>query len=925
MLSITSAMRDTPEFSEILEKISAGGHPIVISGLLSVHKYHIAATLRRLTGRPVLCVFADDYDAQRAIPDLEALSGESSVSLAARDFTFYSVERASHDWERLRLSALHTMACGRSGLIVTSIAALTQRTLPPEALLSNTVSLKIGGEHDFKELCLQLVYLGYKRTETVETQGQFAVRGGILDFFSPGAVHPIRAEFFGDEIDSMGEFDPETQRRIANVQCATLLPALEALPPRGFDVSAALGGLLTDDISPELRKNIAADIESLRDGSSLPWFDRYLQLFYPEFTCGLDFLPKDAIILLDDYYKIRETALRAADQHADDIKTLIASGVLSPDFCDFFMSFDAAEARFRSFSLAFLEAFTRSSYNVPLGAIISVIAKQLPSYGGNLEVACADISHYVSEGFRMIVLAGTRERAHTMREALLRHGVTAALDFGLETLPAPGHVSIGGGSLSAGFEYPNMKLALIAEGQLIAPSRRGKRASRKGRQKIASYMDLSVGCLVVHDLHGIGRFAGVTKITVDRVEKDYIKIIYAGTDALYVPVTQLDMVSKYIGAGEDTHIRLSRLGGADWQKVKSRASGAAKDLAEYLVALYAKRRQTDGFAFPADCEWQRAFEDSFEFEETDDQLRCISEIKTDMERNFPMDRLLCGDVGFGKTEVALRAVMKCVLGGKQAAILVPTTVLAQQHFITAKRRFAKYPVRISVLSRFFSPTQNRETLRELRSGALDLVIGTHKLLQKSVVFKNLGLLIVDEEQRFGVSHKERLKEISANIDVLTLTATPIPRTLNMALSGIRDMSVIEEAPTGRHPVQTYVLEHDWNVIADAIRREVVRGGQVYYLHNRVASMDATVSRIMRLVPGITIGIAHGQMDENELSDVMQRMIAGELQVLVCSTIIETGIDISNVNTLIIEDADNLGLAQLHQIRGRVGRSPRHAF
>ncbi|MEG2857968.1 MAG: transcription-repair coupling factor, partial [Clostridia bacterium] len=323
MLSITSAMRDTPEFSEILEKISAGGHPIVISGLLSVHKYHIAATLRRLTGRPVLCVFADDYDAQRAIPDLEALSGESSVSLAARDFTFYSVERASHDWERLRLSALHTMACGRSGLIVTSIAALTQRTLPPEALLSNTVSLKIGGEHDFKELCLQLVYLGYKRTETVETQGQFAVRGGILDFFSPGAVHPIRAEFFGDEIDSMGEFDPETQRRIANVQCATLLPALEALPPRGFDVSAALGGLLTDDVSPELRKNIAADIESLRDGSSLPWFDRYLQLFYPEFTCGLDFLPKDAIILLDDYYKIRETALRAADQHADDIKTLI--------------------------------------------------------------------------------------------------------------------------------------------------------------------------------------------------------------------------------------------------------------------------------------------------------------------------------------------------------------------------------------------------------------------------------------------------------------------------------------------------------------------------------------------------------------------------------------------------------------------------
>ena len=470
---------------------------------------------------------------------------------------------------------------------------------------------------------------------------------------------------------------------------------------------------------------------------------------------------------------------------------------------------------------------------------------------------------------------------------------------------------------------------MITEGQLIV-SGGGRRArtgkNKSNRQRINNYQDLSVGCLVVHDQHGIGRFAGIEKIQVDGVEKDYIKIIYAGTDTLYVPVTQLDMVSKYIGGGgEDAPVKLSRLGGTDWQRAKSKAKGAAKDLAEYLVKLYAERQSKAGFSFPADSSWQHEFEEAFEYDETDDQLRCSAEIKKDMETPHPMDRLLCGDVGFGKTEVALRAVMKCVLGGKQAAILVPTTVLAQQHYVTATRRFADYPIRIASISRFSTPAQTREILRQLRTGELDLIIGTHKLLQKSVVFHDLGLLIVDEEQRFGVTHKERLKELATDIDVLTLTATPIPRTLNMALSGIRDMSIIEEAPRNRHPVQTYVLEHNWNVIADAIRREVSRGGQVYYLHNRVASIDATAGRIARLIPNLAVGVAHGQMDEDTLSDVMQRMVEGEIQVLVCSTIIETGIDIPNVNTLIIEDADHLGLSQLHQIRGRVGRSPRHAF
>ena len=446
-----------------------------------------------------------------------------------------------------------------------------------------------------------------------------------------------------------------------------------------------------------------------------------------------------------------------------------------------------------------------------------------------------------------------------------------------------------------------------------------------GRERIEAYTDLSVGDYVVHENHGIGRFAGIVRMQVDGFDKDYIKICYAGTDSLYVPATQLDLVSKYTGAGEDKPVRLSKMGGAEWAKTRSRAKASARDMADRLIKLYAQRQRLPGHAFSPDSEWQREFEENFPFTETDDQLKCVAEIKADMESSVPMDRLLCGDVGFGKTEVALRAVMKCVLDGKQAAILVPTTVLAQQHYQTALQRFFGFPVTIEVLSRFRTGAQSAKVLEELRSGKCDLVIGTHRLLSKDVQFKNLGLLVVDEEQRFGVAHKEHIKELSRGVDVLTLSATPIPRTLNMAMSGIRDMSNIEEPPEDRLPVQTFVMEHDWGVIADAIRRELQRGGQVYYLHNRIEDIERT-TRKLRDVLGedVTIAAAHGRMDKAMLAAVMENVVSGETQVLVCTTIIETGIDIPNVNTLIIEDADRLGLAQLHQIRGRVGRSTRRA-
>ena len=535
------------------------------------------------------------------------------------------------------------------------------------------------------------------------------------------------------------------------------------------------------------------------------------------------------------------------------------------------------------------------------------------------------------------ILCGNAPRAKSLQRMLFDRGLPAALDLKCSEMPGLGEVRISVGALSAGAEYPQISLAVLTEGQLTARTAgkpAPKKAKRDNRQKILSYADLSVGDLVVHSAHGVGRFEGIRKMPVDGVEKDYIKIVYAGGDSLYVPATGLDQVSKYIGGGglgadgEVHAAKLNKLGGADWHKQKSKAKAAAKDLAKGLIALYAERQRRPGFAFSPDSPWQLEFEEAFDYVETEDQLRCIAEIKKDMEKPVPMERLLCGDVGYGKTEVALRAVMKCVLDGKQAAILAPTTVLAQQHFNTACNRFRSFPVEIRVLSRFQTPGQVRQILADLRSGRVDLLIGTHKLIQKDVAaaFKDLGLLVVDEEQRFGVSHKERLKEMSRQVDVLTLSATPIPRTLNMALSGIRDMSTLEEPPLDRQPVQTYVLEHDWGVLSDALRRELERGGQAYYLHNRVETITQTAGRIQQLLgEDVSVAVAHGKMSQEELNEVMTRMSEGEVDVLVCTTIIETGIDISNVNTLVIEDADKMGLAQLHQIRGRVGRSNRRAY
>ena len=933
MKLLTQILSGVPEFPRLLAALDSGGCPAAVSGLSAVHRAHFAAGIWEQTGRPVVLLCADETEADRLAEDLTAFTGQAVRRLSARDFTFHNAAVVSRQWEHRRLSALRALAAGESPLTVCTVESLLQRTLPRTLLTQCAQMLRVGESHDLPELAERLSAAGYTRCEQVEGVGQFALRGGILDVFSPAFDRPVRAEFFGDEIDSMGLFDVSSQRRTVNLREAEILPASEVLPqfaPGGFPgLLEALDGLIarvekSKPSHPALLATLNEDRERFQAGVAFPAVDRYLALIYPQMATAADYLPEDAVVLFCESPRVAERAKHYLWRLEEDVKTLLEGGQISGELAVYARTMEELCRVLGDYPVCFLDAFASSSYPLRPRVMLDVMAKQLPSYGASLETAAGDLRHYQGAGFGAVVLAGGEQRCLNLQSLLREEKVRSAVDFALHDLPGPGQAVLCVGGLSAGFEYPDAKLAVLTEGRPAAP-RRPRPKKQTNRQKLDSYADLSPGDLVVHEHHGIGRYVGMVKMTADGVQKDYVKINYAGADVLYVPATQLDLVSKYIGAGENVEAKkLSKLGGADWEKAKTRAKKAVADLAKGLIQLYAERQRLPGYAFSPDSPWQKEFEDQFEYTETDDQLRCIAEIKRDMEKATPMDRLLCGDVGYGKTEVAFRAIMKCVLDGKQAAILAPTTVLARQHYLTAKRRFAKFPVEIDVVSRFRTAGQMRATLQKLQAGKLDLLIGTHRLFQKDVKFKDLGLLVVDEEQRFGVAHKEKLKELSKQVDVLTLSATPIPRTLNMALSGIRDMSTLEEPPQDRLPVQTYVLEHDWGVLADAMKRELERGGQVYYLHNRVETIERTAARIQALLPEARIGVGHGKMTQEELSDVMSHMTDGDLDILVCTTIIETGIDIPNANTLIIEDADHLGLAQLHQIRGRVGRSARRA-
>ena len=939
MEKLLSVLRNIPEFHTLLESLRRS-ESAAMTGIGQINRSHMIAALHQEISRPLVVICQDDIAAKRIQEELKCFLGDAPPVLPSRELTLYDAAVVSRAWEQKRLRQLFDLASGNTPIQIFTWESLSQRTIPPATLLRAAFRLDVGREYPIDDLLSRLAASGYTRCAMVEGPGQFAVRGGILDIYSPAADRPVRAEFFGDELDTMGYFDPDTQRRTDNIEELIVLPVGETQPRLH---KSGIEGLCTDlkhliarqkrrkNINEALIATLTKDLEKYENGLQNPASDRYMALIYPETATAMDFIPGNAIVAICDHGNLRRSARSRSDEMGMQLDSLLQGGLLAGELCDYVCQWEDFCAALRGKTAVYFDAFGGTSYpeDCPPKVLLPMIAKQLPSYGGNLDTAASDLSHYQKMEFASLVLCGSRRRAELLKEMLSAKGLSALLCIPLTTMPKPGQILLAEGTLPHGMEYPDSKLAVLSEGQLISktvPKRKASKKTATNRQKLNSFTDLSPGDLVVHENYGIGRFIAMEQIRVDGAVKDYIKIAYQGSDTLFVPATQLDLVGKYIGGGsEDANVRLNKIGSDAWQKTKTKARKAAKDMAGELIKLYAARKRQEGFAFTADSPWQKEFEDNFPYPETDDQLRCIADIKHDMESPIPMDRLLCGDVGFGKTEVALRAVMKAIMDGKQVAILVPTTVLAQQHYQTAVSRFRGFPVNIDVLSRFRTPAQQKRTVANLKAGSVDLIIGTHKLLQKGIEYKDLGLLIIDEEQRFGVSHKERLKEISKGVDVLTLSATPIPRTLNMALSGIRDMSTIEEPPADRYPVQTFVMEHNNAIIDDAIRREVERGGQVYYLHNRVETIDQCAAALQKRIPGLSVAVAHGQMGEDALGDVMHAMADGDIQVLVCTTIIETGLDIPNANTLIIENADRFGLSQLHQLRGRVGRSTRHAY
>ncbi|HNX65052.1 MAG TPA: transcription-repair coupling factor [Oscillospiraceae bacterium] len=908
-------------FKQLSSAVEGGFLPCSVTGVSGIHK---AQMIFGLFGeKSILAVTDDEASARRLCDDINELNSETiSYLYPAKDFNFIDAEGVSREYEYQRLSVLSKLLSGEKIIVTASAEAVLQRTISPDKLKRHTLTLKASEEVSIKELSEKLISCGYTRSDQVEGASQFSVRGAIIDIFPVQSAFPYRIELWGDEIDTISSFDTETQRRIDTVKKITISPASEVIYDNADELVekiSALSKSIKGKHAELIRQKLENDIERLKSGIGLYNIDKYLTLCD---TPSEIFDYTDGLICVNEIHNVSERAKGYISQYNEDVKILLESGDLCRGLDGYIMDFSEFTKKILDRKTIFFDTFMRGTSDVKFIKLINITAFQTAPWGGEIRQLTEDLDSFCKRGYSTIVMAGSEKTLPIIADDLNESGIPCdILKDGSE--PIPGRVLLMTGCVSGGYDYPDSKQALITQAKAMSAKRKLKK--RKKGEEIKSLSDISQGDLVVHALHGIGRFEGIRKLELEGVIKDYITIKYAGTDVLYVPVTQLDLVSKYIGPRDDSGVKLNKLSSMEWQKTRSRVKSAVKDMADELIALYAKRANTKGFAFSPDNDWQQDFEERFDYSETDDQLRSIEEIKSDMQKPLPMDRLLCGDVGFGKTEVALRGAFKCVLDDKQCAILVPTTVLAWQHYQTAIKRFEHFPVKVELLSRFRTPKQQAEILKQLKRGEVDIIIGTHRIVQKDVEFKNLGLVIIDEEQRFGVAHKERFKEMFSGVDVLTLSATPIPRTLNMAMSGIRDMSVIEEPPQDRYPVQTYVVEHNMGIIIQAISKELRRGGQVYYIHNRIETIDLCAAKLKEQLPDANIGIAHGKITEEELSEVWRKLVDHEIDILVCTTLIETGVDVPNCNTLIIEDADRLGLSQLYQLRGRVGRSNRRAF
>ena len=948
MKKLSALIRYDREFSSsiltVREQLKARTPlPIVINGLTQgaamAYLCEAVFELREGSASPAVIIVASETERARCASLLSG-AGLRALEYKSRELVFHNIS-ASHDTERERLSVLSAILCGECDAIVTTPSAALMRTVPKELLVSLTLSVKCGDEISPEELTERLVTLGFAHVDLVESAGQFSRRGGIIDVWAEAGRDPVRIEFFGDEVDRIVCFDPVTQRSLSADAELSLIPASEVLVSGEARerIALAIESLLKKCQSEEVKMHLGSELSAVRANLTLNFRDKYLGLVYGEFANLFTYVSEGGrcpVFVLDTNGAAEEMKTRLTRLY-EERDSMLSMGSVTREAALYSGGAEEYEKFLASNATVHINPFSSGLGNLRTAGLFGFRCRRCVSYGDNASMLFEDLSAFRKTGYRTLIVCESIASAKSLIDSLTEADIAAvpiydSPDFDFDSV-LPGQVTVDVGSLGEGFDLITPRVALLSmardSGRAVMANRRRQRILKRAGgagQRLMSYADLSVGDYVVHANYGIGLFEGMQAVTVDGVTKDYITIKYAGTDKLFVPCDRLEYIGKYIGEKDkDGKVKLSHMGGGDWTRAKTKAKSAAKDIAKDLIRLYAERQRRPGFAFPADSEMEDEFAASFDYEETESQSIAIAEIKADMMKPVPMNRLLCGDVGFGKTEVALRAAFKAIMGGKQVAILVPTTILALQHLETATVRMRDYPVSIDMLSRFRTPKQQEAILRKTKRGEIDILIGTHKLLSKKVEFRDLGLLIVDEEQRFGVSQKEKLKEMAKNVDVLTLSATPIPRTLNMAMNGISDMSILDEAPGERRPVQTYVLEHDDGVILDAMSKELARGGQVLYLYNKVDDIAFVAGRIMRDLPDARVAFAHGQMDKDELEDIWQLLVRGEIDILVCTTIIETGVDLPNANTLIIENADRMGLSQLHQIRGRVGRSSRQAY
>lgn len=931
-MNFSDILKDYSPYKGIVQNFN--NTPISVAGVVETAQGQLIYALSRENDSSALVICYSDMEARKLYSDMELYS-DNIIYFPAKEYIFYNIETSGHQNEHARISVLQKLISEDKYIVITSLDAVLQYTLSRDALCKMCIEFELGRRFDLTELAQKLVIMGYSREDSVEGAGQFALRGGILDIFPPGSSNPFRIEFFDDETDSIREFDTYTQRSLDKVESVRIAPVCEAVitDEKRAEITAEIEKRIRSAKRKKSDETIfietsKADIESFKEQRYFPSIDKYVSLVYDEIPSILDYIEDSDLVFIIDPKRICERGKTFEWEKNEQIAELKEKKILGPYKDNFYRSYQNTVREVSGKRLIALDVLSHSTTDFKYKHIETFVTKTTVSFHGKIEYLYEDLRNWQSKNYTVVILCASRGRGENLAGTLVDKGIRARFIFSDTNAGGikfnKGETVIIRGELGKGFEYPELGFVLVSDREIFETKKSRSRRKVENANRIRNYTDISVGDYVVHQTHGIGQYMGTQKMEVNGITKDYLKIQYQGTDILYIPIDQLNLLYKYVG-NSDRKMKLNRLGGSDWNKTKQRVKQSTAELARKLVALYAEREKIKGFAYSSDTPWQRDFEDTFEYQETEDQLRSIEEVKADMESMKPMDRLLCGDVGFGKTEVALRSAFKAVGDSKQVAYLCPTTILAMQHYETFLKRMESFPIKVEMLSRFRTASEQKRILKQIKTGEIDIIIGTHRILSKDLEFKDLGLIIIDEEQRFGVAHKERLKELKQNVDVLTMTATPIPRTLHMAMTGVRDMSVLTEPPENRYPVQTYVLEDNPAVIADAIRNELSRGGQVFYLYNRIQGIYRKAEWIQSQFPEINVTVGHGKMKEDELEDIMYDMVNGKTDVLVCTTIIETGLDIPNANTIIIENADKMGLAQLYQLRGRVGRSNRAAY